>query len=580
MLMLARDGISGMLAPMGSREVSSGLDACPRVGERGGFSRCLPPWPRGGPFAFILAVLVLLVACGGGGEESGRQAPRSVRLEACAERGGYCGLLEPGGKLTAAAWLDADRMYLADYEGRIRLLNVETGAVRTVQTGLSIPQGLTVLNGRLYVSDMGNVCEVMFEEEERLENANIAVFSKCALQRNRGYDVSVFLDFLGKASARVFSYRIGENGALDDMRVIIDRIITYARSHSAHGLTHDSEHVYVSIGHAQFDVDPDGGFWVERAEQLRDMALRSDLLGTIVRIDPSDQFEVYATGFRNVYGISVAPDGTIYGADNDEEHGLSKEGQREELNAIVEGGFHGFPFYGTHEAPDSANVTEPVAILRGYGSTAIHAGDTGVYVAYIAAGETPVPVIERFDYETFMPVRIYTGNQKQTGEPSYVVGILERDNFLYIPTFAGNVHVIDPESSPVLGGAVLAAEEFDRILASAPIISESYDVYLDEFRLIYIKDDCTMDERDLPFLLHIHPVNPDDLSEETRDYGFENRDFMLDQAGYFRDGRCVAVRFLPDYEIDFLITGQYIVGESDGQTTFERVWTGGFSLRE
>ena len=38
---------------------------------------------------------------------------------------GYCGRLEPGGRLTAAAWLDDDRMYLADYEGSLRLLNVK-----------------------------------------------------------------------------------------------------------------------------------------------------------------------------------------------------------------------------------------------------------------------------------------------------------------------------------------------------------------------------------------------------------------------------------------------------------------------
>ena len=40
-------------------------------------------------------------------------------------------------------------MYLAVWEGRIRLLNTETGAVQTVVEGLSIPQGLTVLDGRL-----------------------------------------------------------------------------------------------------------------------------------------------------------------------------------------------------------------------------------------------------------------------------------------------------------------------------------------------------------------------------------------------------------------------------------------------
>ena len=67
-----------------------------------------------------------------------------TELEFCPEHG-YCARLDLGGRLTAAAWLDEDRMYLADFEGRIRLLDVKTGVVTMALDGLSIPRGLTVL---------------------------------------------------------------------------------------------------------------------------------------------------------------------------------------------------------------------------------------------------------------------------------------------------------------------------------------------------------------------------------------------------------------------------------------------------
>ena len=140
----------------------------------------------GGAFAFAFALAAaLLVACGGEsadlGEPASALAAEPLLREDCRERGGYCGMLTPGGQLTAAAWLDHDRMYLADLEGRIRLLNVGTGEIWTVRTGLSMPQGLTVLHGRLYVTDMGSVCQGMWEEKEKLEAAGMEVLPQCRL---------------------------------------------------------------------------------------------------------------------------------------------------------------------------------------------------------------------------------------------------------------------------------------------------------------------------------------------------------------------------------------------------------------
>ena len=528
----------------------------------------------GGALAVALVLAAaLLVACGGGNGNPNPSVPASASAlaaepllrEGCRERGGYCGMLTPGGRLTAATWLDHDRMYLADLAGRIRLLNVETGEMWTVRTGLSMPQGLTVLHGRLYVTDMGSVCRGMREEPERLEAAGFDVFSSCNLNF-KGRITDVTLKHLGKYTARVLSYRIDGEGNLDDEMVVLDRIIAIDREHSPNGLTNDGEYVYVSIGHPLVILE-------NHREQLRDLALRYDLMGVIARLDSSGDVEVYATGFRNVYGISAAPDGTIYGADNDEGAGLTTSGHREELNAIRKGAFYGYPAYGTNEAPPDKNITEPVAILQGFGSTATYANEDGVYVAYAAhVGETVRHVVDRFDYEMFYATRIYEDVDY------YYTDILEQDSLLYLISLAGDVHVIDPMAAPVSIRTRISSAEVRQILASTPVItSEYYDVYLDESlpnsRIIYVKNSCVSDEN--TFVLHVYPIQNNDLPIERRVHGFENLDFFFDRYGWIEDNMCIAMRYLPSYKIDYFVVGQYSASE-DGR--LESIWNNQLSL--
>ena len=145
-------------------------------------------------------------------------------------------------------------MYLVDWEGRVLLLNVETGEVETVLEGLSVPQGLTVLDGRLYVSDMGNVCG-LFETEQEM--------TQC-----RASDRSS-IDLLSRSSAQILSYRIGEDGALADRQVVVDKLLSVGRDHSPNGLVNDGEYVYVSIGHPyEGQPLPDGGPFIQAVDQL------------------------------------------------------------------------------------------------------------------------------------------------------------------------------------------------------------------------------------------------------------------------------------------------------------------------
>ena len=355
---------------------------------------------------------------------------------------GYCGVFSVDGRLTAAAWLDDEQIYLADYDGRIQLLNIMSGKITTVLEGLSIPQGLTVLDGRLYIADMGNVCE--------LHNEQLGA-ELPACKRWPGPTPSAALDFFRRASAQITSYRIDAHGGLSGKQIVIDGIISYDRDHSPNGLTNDGQYVYASIGHPEQSQPYGGsakpgyydGYLAERLP-ADEYGPRAAMMGTIVRFrPPRNEVEIWATGLRNTYGISIAPDGTIYGADNDSVDGLSTEGQLEELNAIRRGGFYGYPIWGSNEAPASAGVTEPVAILQGTASTFAHANADGVYVAYMAI-QHPLGdgiVIDRFDYKTWKAERIFNAS-------SYITAILERARQLYVVTFAGKVHIIDPPAAP------------------------------------------------------------------------------------------------------------------------------------
>ena len=223
----------------------------------------------------------------------------------------------------------------------------------------------------------------------------------------------------------------------------MDGIISVDLNHAPNGLVNNGEYVYASIGHPQEWIKPNNVFDAN-AELFAANGRRPELMGTVVRFRPPDgEVEIFASGLRNTYQISIAPDGTIYGADNDVDSppGIHYR-HLEELNAIVKDGFYGFPFWGTNEAPPDEKVTEPVAVLNGASSAAAYANEEGVYVAY-RHDESNRFVVDRFDYETFTPTRIL-GDIR-----TYITSILERNGLLYILTFTGDVYIIDPNLAPI-----------------------------------------------------------------------------------------------------------------------------------
>ena len=125
----------------------------------------------------------------------------------------------------------------------------------------------------------------------------------------------------------------------------------------------------------------------------------------------------------------------------------------------------------------------------------------------------------------------------------------------------------------VFGRQALLDAAFARetIAGTQPRISNLFNVYYNENRLVYAKAEC--DERDTAsrFNLHILPVNLNDLPDDRAEHGFDNRDFLFAARQVPYEDGCAAVVDLPDYEIAAVSTGQFIGGE-------RQIWNGEFRL--
>ena len=86
-----------------------------------------------------------------------------------------------------------------------------------------------------------------------------------------------------------------------------------------------------------------------------------------------------------------------------------------------------------------------------------------------------------------------------------------------------------------------------------------FDIYAHHDALYYLSADCpppAPSDAHAHFLLHITPADPVDLPAASRERGFENRDFRLDNRAAFFDGKCMHRELLPGYPIARIRTGQ------------------------
>ena len=112
---------------------------------------------------------------------------------------------------------------------------------------------------------------------------------------------------------------------------------------------------------------------------------------------------------------------------------------------------------------------------------------------------------------------------------------------------------------PEILGAVLELQGSGR----EPEIRSNFDVYVDDDQLVYAKDVCSADDRDLPFFVHVFPADENHLNDGRKKFGFDNLDFELMQNGGESDGMCFAVVDLPEYDISSIRTGQWVRDEGE-----------------
>ena len=97
---------------------------------------------------------------------------------------------------------------------------------------------------------------------------------------------------------------------------------------------------------------------------------------------------------------------------------------------------------------------------------------------------------------------------------------------------------------------------FAEAALSEPVARNHFDLYLQDDRLLFIREPCGPSDANARFFVHVHPVDGDELPRERRQYGFDNLDFRFDQLGVRIDGKCAAIADLPAYPIERIRVGQ------------------------
>ena len=141
---------------------------------------------------------------------------------------------------------------------------------------------------------------------------------------------------------------------------------------------------------------------------------------------------------------------------------------------------------------------------------------------------------------------------------------------------AGSVGLMFFQYFKAMANADAIEESYSSITAGEPVIRSSFNVYLIENKVTYVKEPCTRADTEPVFFLHIVPADANDLPGRRKQWGFDSLDFRFNwrngrHSGRHFDGKCLVSRLLRDYEVASIQTGQYTPGEG-------KIWTGTFTL--
>ena len=117
---------------------------------------------------------------------------------------------------------------------------------------------------------------------------------------------------------------------------------------------------------------------------------------------------------------------------------------------------------------------------------------------------------------------------------------------------------------------LIAAPEYDRLRADyaalsveQPVVRDYFDLYVQDYQLIYLRESCAAADTAAYFFLHIIPEDVADLPADRRAAGFAHGGFAFVRRGGHFDGKCLAAVPLPDYPIKQMRTGQFVPGQGD-----------------
>ena len=105
--------------------------------------------------------------------------------------------------------------------------------------------------------------------------------------------------------------------------------------------------------------------------------------------------------------------------------------------------------------------------------------------------------------------------------------------------------------------------QYQSLADLTPNARAAFDLYLQNNRLLYLRETCAAADTAANFFLHITPRNRADLPPERQPYGFANHDFAFAWWGGHLNGPCLAAVPLPDYPIKTIRTGQSRPGQNE-----------------
>ena len=104
-------------------------------------------------------------------------------------------------------------------------------------------------------------------------------------------------------------------------------------------------------------------------------------------------------------------------------------------------------------------------------------------------------------------------------------------------------------------------QAYQRVVSGEPMARSTFDVYLDERVLYYVKTPCSDADIKAKFFLHIFPNDKEELADHRWLWEYDNNDFSFFQQGLRFDDKCMASSALPHYDIARIETGQFYRGK-------------------